>query len=198
MHWLQCPYHVPLCMPFLSDWWLPRLLFISPGLTALCSWTKERLKEGNRGKEVILSKPDPRASCFGGSLSGMRGSYCPSCSRGWGFFKIHWYGGGGWLGGVGEKFEFLLNSVITTGIVTKRHFDKCMSQDMNIASPRWLYEMGGIYHSKSTHWHVSALFRPGMILVLQKKRKGRWIWKRGLIKANDYSLVMQFVISALW
>jgi len=37
----------------------------------LCSWAKERLKEGKGGKEAILSKPlrpGPRESCSGGSL----------------------------------------------------------------------------------------------------------------------------------
>lgn len=39
----------------------------------------------------------------------------------------------GLSGEVGDKFEFLLDSVITTGIVTKRHFDNCTGQELNIA-----------------------------------------------------------------
>lgn len=57
-----------VCRSFVIDEYT-QLLFISPGLTVLCSWAEESLKEGKRGKEVILSKPlrpDPGASCFGG------------------------------------------------------------------------------------------------------------------------------------
>lgn len=37
------------------------------------------------------------------------------------------------LGGrVGEKLEFLLNSVTTAGIVTKRHFDIYMGHELKL------------------------------------------------------------------
>jgi len=38
-------------------------------------------------------------------------------------------------GGVGEKFEFLLNSVTTAEISTKGHFDNHGGQELHIASP---------------------------------------------------------------
>ena len=106
-------------------------------------WTEENLKEGKGGKEVILSKllrPDPRASCFGGSRPAQHERHLLS--------KSHKRMEGLWagtdvlrelVGGVGEKFEFLLNSVITTGFVTKRHFDNRRGWELPVASPWWLF-----------------------------------------------------------
>lgn len=73
---------------------------------------------------------------------------------------------------VGEKFELLLSSVTTTRVVTKRRFDNYSGQELNIASPLWLYVTSDINHNESTHWHVSPVFQPGRM----KKRKG-WIAK---------------------
>lgn len=55
----------------------------------------------------------------------MREGYCPTRSSGWGALSVRRDGEGA-RGQVGEKFEFLLNSVTITGIVTKGYFDKCM------------------------------------------------------------------------
>lgn len=85
------------------------------------AWRKEREEKksffpshwGQTREQVVL----------GGGLPSMRDGYCPSCSKGRGAFEhaLVWRGG---LGGrVGEKFEFLLSYVTTTGVVTKRHFD---------------------------------------------------------------------------
>lgn len=81
----------------------------------------------------------------------MRDGYCPSCSREWGVEGL-WSPGmvRGLSGGVGEKLEFLLNSV-TTGVVTKRHFDNSTGQELNIASPWGLYVTEGINQNKSAH-----------------------------------------------
>lgn len=183
MHWFERLYHARVCVPFLGDW-----LMVTHDFCLSHTGSQQRahrLRKAwrkERGKKVIISeplRPDPRASCFGGSLPGMRDGYCPSCSIGRGGFRAC-TGMVRELGGrVGEKFEFLLNSVTTAGIVTKRHFDNYMGQEVNIASPWWLYVIGGIHRNKSTHWHVSSVFLPGKSLVLRRREKEDELKKKG-------------------
>lgn len=167
----------PVCHPFMTDEYTP-LLFISPGHTVLCSWAKESLKEGKRGKGVILSKPlrpDPRASCCWGVV-------CPAwetaivwlAPKDGGLLSAHLYGEGGLQGRVGEKFEFLLSYVTATGAVTKRRFDSSyMGRELDISSPWRLNVLRCINHNKSTHRHVSSVFHPGKFGVV----RGRWIFQ---------------------
>lgn len=45
---------------------------------------------------------------------------------------------------MGEKFELLLYSVITTAVVTKRHFDNYRGQELRVASHGDYIEQGAL------------------------------------------------------